>query len=112
MSILFKQGLGFLLLESDIISQGTAQLDRTSGFLGPWPSDRLLVALGACPRLAESTADVLEVARSSDPFRGMLKKAASCVLGLLARGAYTEYVSTPKARERSWTAFFNIPRFR
>jgi len=45
MSILFKQGLGFLLIESDIISQGTAQLDRTSGFLGPRPSDRLLVAL-------------------------------------------------------------------
>jgi len=28
-----------------------------------------LVALGACPRLAESTADVLDLARSSDPFR-------------------------------------------
>ncbi len=40
--------------------------------------------LGACPRLDESTAAVLGVARSSDPFRGMLKKAASCVLGLLA----------------------------
>ncbi len=25
--------------------------------------------LGACPRLAESTADVLDLARSSDPFR-------------------------------------------
>ncbi len=36
--------------------------------------------LGACPRLDESTADALGVARSSDPFRGMLKKAASCVL--------------------------------
>ena len=40
--------------------------------------------LGACPRLDESTAAVLGVARSSDPFRGMFKKAASCVLGLLA----------------------------
>ncbi|MFB3115600.1 MAG: hypothetical protein ACE1ZW_06440, partial [Nitrospirales bacterium] len=52
-----------------------------------------IVMLGACPRLDGSTADALDVARSSDPFRGMLKKAASlrqgygrqasCVLGLL-----------------------------
>ncbi len=33
--------------------------------------------LGACPRLEGSTADALDVARSSDPFRGRLKKAAS-----------------------------------
>jgi|GEM_PF-3243487 len=33
--------------------------------------------LGVCPRLDGSTADALEVARSFDPFRGMLKKGAS-----------------------------------
>ena len=33
--------------------------------------------LGACPRLEGSTGDALDVARSSDPFRGRLKKAAS-----------------------------------
>ncbi len=38
--------------------------------------------IGACLRLDWSTAGVLDVARSSDPFRGMLKKAASRVLGL------------------------------
>gem|GEM_PF-6691079 len=42
------------------------------------------MVLGACPRLDGSTTDALEVARSSDPFRGRLEKAASCVLGLLA----------------------------
>ncbi len=48
------------------------------------------------------------------------KRSSSKAAGLWARGAYTEYVSTPKARERSWLvcrslgegwpAFFNISR--
>ncbi len=80
-------------------------------------------ALGACPRLDESTADVLDVARSSDPFRGMLKKAPSCVLGLLACSRTPCTLRAPSLLRRSgyegrealrpcWTAFLNIPRFR
>jgi len=38
------------------------------------------------------------------------KRPSSKAAGLLARGAYTEYVSTPKARERSWRPFSTLPR--
>ncbi len=40
-------------------------------------SQKSAKAQGACPRLDGSTAGALDVARSSDPFRGRLKKAAS-----------------------------------
>ena len=38
------------------------------------------------------------------------KRLSNKAAGLLARGAYTEYVSTPKARERSWRPFSTLPR--
>ncbi len=68
--------------------------------------------LGACPRLDESTAAVLGVARSSDPFRGRLKKAASCVLGLLACSRTPCTLRAPKALRPCWTAVFNLSYFR
>jgi len=70
------------------------------------------MVLGACPRLDGSTTDALEVARSSDPFRGMLEKAASCVLGLLACSRTPRTLRAPKALRPCWAAFFNLPRFR
>jgi len=56
--------------------------------------------LGACPRLDESTADALDLARSSDPFLGMLKKGVSGVLSPLSSsrtGPYAPRAKVPAA---------------
>jgi len=75
-------------------------------------SQKSAQALGACPRLEGSAAGALEVARSSDPFRGMLKKAPSCVLGLLACSRTPCTLRAPKPLRPCWMAFLNISRFR
>ncbi len=62
--------------------------------------------------MSGSTVIALEVASFSDRFRGRLKKAASCVLGLLACSRTPCTLRAPKALRACWTAFFNLPRFR
>ncbi len=56
--------------------------------------------LGACPRLDESTADVLGVARSSDPFRGNVEKdrqLRSRAFGVLTYSVYAPRAKSPVA---------------
>ena len=38
------------------------------------------------------------------------KRSSSKAAGILARGAYTKYVSMEKARERSWRYFSTFPK--
>ena len=54
----------------------------------------------------------LQSTSKNRPFRGMLKKAASCVLGLLACSRTPRTLRAPKALRPCWTTFLNIPRFR
>ena len=41
---------------------------------------------------------------------GMVKKSSSQAAALLAHGAYSQYVSTAKGRERRWRLFSTFPQ--
>ncbi len=61
--------------------------------------------LGACPRLDGSTAEALDVARSSDPFRGRLnsgkvekgRQLRSRAFGVLTYSVYAPRAKSPAA---------------